>query len=360
MNEFVQIANCISVFMVFGIGRVISSKMDAKNPVEGGIISLLSFFAITPLITQEGDYTSTYLINLDYFGSQGVITAMIVGICAGALYAKLSKTPLKIKMPDSVPPYVSQSFENLPSFVITLLPFIALRVIFGATSYGGFTPFINSIIQQPLTGVGNSLLGHLILITVCCLLWWLGMHGTLIIMPALMILTYSPLVENISAVASGQVPPNLLSYVTVLCALQYVGGPGCLFGLVVDMAFFTKSERYKVQGKLQLIPGLFNIIEPTVYGLPIVLNFILLLPFILLPNLVYILMYLGLKAGLFTSPITMASTFLPGPILGFLSSAGIGFGIFIILMCLLSCIVYYPFVKIMDVQQLKIEAGESE
>ena len=138
-----------------------------------------------------------------------------------------------------------------------------------------------------------------------------------------------------------------------------IGGPGCLFGLYIDMAFFTKSERYKSQSKLQLIPGLFNIIEPAVYGLPVVLNFTLLVPFLVLPLVVYVLMYLGLKVGLFTSPITMASSSLPGPILGFLASGGVGFGIFIILMCLLSCVVYYPFVKYMDDQELKAEKEQA-
>ena len=106
------------------------------------------------------------------------------------------------------------------------------------------------------------------------------------------------------------------------------------------------------------MPGLFNVIEPVVYGLPIVLNFTLLLPFVLLPVISYILMYFGMKLQLFTTPLTMATSFIPGPILGFLASGGIGFGIFIVLMCVLSCIVYYPFVKIMDTQQLKLESEE--
>ena len=337
--------------MVFCIGRKISEKLGASNPTEGGIISLLCFLIITPLTLSE----EQYYFNLSMLGSQAVMTAIICGCCAGALFTKLSKSRFKIKMPESVPPFVAESFENLPAFLVTLIPFIALRAIFSGTDYGSFTTFINSTIQTPLTMVGNSLGGHLILIFICCLMWWLGMHGTLIIMPALYLLTYAPLTENITAVATGQVAPNLLNFMTIISCLQLIGGPGCLFGLYIDMAFFTKSERYKSQGKLQLIPGLFNIIEPAVYGLPIVLNFTLLIPFILLPLVVYILMYLGLKLSLFTSPLTIASYFLPGPIVGFLASGGVGFGIFVILMCLLSCVIYYPFVKIMDAQELKNE-----
>ena len=357
LNEVVQIANCIGIFMSFGIGKTISEKMGVNNPLSGGTIALFSFLICTPLNTNVTETATSYTISLDYLGAQGVITAMLVGVCAGALFTKMSKTKLRIKMPASVPPFVAQSFENLPSFLVTIIPFVILRIIFGATSYGCFTAFINTVLQVPLTAVGNSLGGHLVLLAAACLLWWLGMHGTLIIMPALMVLTYAPLAENIAAVAAGGTAPNLLSFMTMMAAIQLVGGPGCLFGLYIDMAFFTKSERYKTQGKLQLVPGLFNVIEPAVYGLPIVLNMVLLVPFVVLPLVVYVLMYICMNLGLFTSPILMASSFLPGPILGFLAGGGVGFGIFIIAMCLLSCVVYYPFVKVMDRQALEEEKG---
>lgn len=355
LNEVVQIANCIGIFMAFGIGKTISEKMGADNPLQGGVISLFCFLVCTPLTTNATEYSTSYSLGLDYLGAQGVITAMLVSICAGALYTAMSKTKLRINMPSSVPPFVAQSFENLPSFLGTIIPFVIVRIIFGATPYGCFTSFINSTLQAPLTAVGNSLGGHLVLLAVCCLLWWLGLHGTLIIYPALMVLCYAPLTENIAAVAAGNPAPNLLSFMTIMTAIQFIGGPGCLFGLYIDMAFLTKSERYKTQGKLQLVPGLFNVIEPAVYGLPIVLNMTLLIPFIVLPLVVYILLYICLNLGLFTTPILMASSFLPGPILGFLAGGGFGFGVFIIAMCALSCVVYYPFVKIMDKQALDEE-----
>lgn len=354
LQAIVTLLNCVSIFMTFGIARVAAEKRGVGNPVEAGILGLMCLLIVTPITNVEG---ANYL-SMDILGAQGVITAMIVGVLAGYLYSRLSKTKLKIKMPDSVPPFVSQSFENLPSLFVTVVPFIIVRVIFGMTAAGSFTAFVNQMIQGPLTLVGNTLGGHLILLVACSLLWWLGMHGTLIIYPALMIVLYAPLVENITAISMGQAAPNLLSMMTMFSIIQLIGGPGCLFGLFVDMAFFTKSERYKAQGKLQLVPGLFNIIEPAIYGLPIVLNFTLLLPLVLLPVLIYVLMYMALKMGLFTTPIIMASSFIPGPIAGFLAGGGLGFGVFIILACVLSCVIYYPFVKIMDAQQLKVEQGE--
>lgn len=356
LQQVVNLLNMVAIFMAFGIGKTVAEKKGAENPVEAGILALMCLLIVTPIsVVEEANF-----ISMDILGAQGVITAMIVGIVSGLLYCKLSQTKLKIKMPDSVPPFVSQSFENLPALCVTVIPFIAIRMIFGATAAGSFTAWINSNLQGPLCAVGNTLGGHLILLFVCCFLWWLGMHGTLIIYPAIMVVLYPPLLENITAIMSGQAAPNLLSMMTLFLIIQAVGGPGCLFGLYIDMALFCKSERYKAQGKLQLVPGLFNIIEPAVYGLPIVLNFVLLIPFILIPQIVYIVMYLLLKAGIIGTPIAMASSFLPGPILGFLAGGGIGFGIFILAACLFSCVAYYPFVKIIDAQQLKVEAGEAE
>ena len=355
LSQIVTILNMVGIFMVFGIGRSLADKKGA-NGVEAGVLALMCYLIVTPLMT---DSNGANFISADLLGAQGVITAMLVGILSALLYCRMSKTKLKIKMPDSVPPFVSASFENIPGLVVTCIPFIIVRMIFNATTYGSFTGFINTAIQGPLTSVGNTFTGQLVLIVVACLLWWLGMHGTLIIYPAIMVVAYAPLLENINAVAAGQAAPHLLSMMTIFSVVQFIGGPGCLFGLYVDMAMFSKSERYKAQGKLQLVPGLFNVIEPTVYGLPVVLNFTLLAPFVLLPVLVFVLQYLCLKAGLFTTPLTMASSFLPGPILGFLASGGIGFGVFICAMCLLSCVVYYPFVKIMDKQELENEKKEA-
>ena len=345
LNQVVTILNCTALFIAFGIGRIASEKRGA-NGVEGGILALACFLIVTPLGEDGASFATAYL------GAQGIVTCMIVGVTAGYLYSVLSKTKLKIKMPDSVPPFVAKSFENIPGLCVTVVPFVICRIIFASTAAGSMTAWINSTIQAPLTSVGNTLGGQMLLVFVCCFLWWLGMHGTLIIYPAIMLVLYAPLTENIAAHAAGQPLPNLLSMMTLWTAVQFIGGPGCLFGLYID--------RYKAQGKLQLVPGLFNIIEPAVYGLPVVLNFTLLVPYIVIPQVIMVAQYLCLKAGLFTSPLTMASSFLPAPVIGFLASGGVGYGIFVCVACLFSCVAYYPFVKIMDAQQLKIESGEVE
>lgn len=352
LSTAVNICNLFAFFMVFAIGKTLGEKKGV-DPFHTGLISLLSFLLITPLTTTEAGAT---VINTSYFGAQGVITAMLVALVAPSIFAFIVKKHLIIKLPEAVPEFVSNSFANIPPALITIVPFIALRGIFAMTSFGSFTDFIYAMIQTPLTSVGNTFAGHLILLFVCCLLWWFGIHGTLVVYPIMMTIMTAPLLANIEAANQGQAAPYLLSMMTFFMVLQFIGGPGCMFGLYVDMAFFSKSERYKAQGKVSLIPGLFNIIEPTVYGMPVVLNPILLIPFLGLPLIVYTLMYLCLNIGLFTTPVVNFGVMvMPGPIVGFLLGGGIGLGIFLILMCVLSVIVYLPFFRVLDSQALKEE-----
>lgn len=359
LTRVVDICNLTALYMAFGIGRKIG-EFDGIDPFASGMTALVCFLVITPIEIVEGGWSPTKLINLDSLGGQAIITAMIVGLLAPSIYAWVFKKHWTIKMPDSVPEFVAKSFEGIiPSF-LTLLPFIVLRGAFAATSFGSFTNFIYTIIQTPLTSVGNSFGGHLILMIVCCLLWWCGIHGTMVIIPIMSMMMNPALLENIDAVNMGLPAPNLLSFLTFFVILQFIGGPGCMLGLNIDLAFFTKSERYKAQGKLCLVPGFFNIIEPTVYGLPVVLNPLLLPPLIAAPVIIYILFYICLKIGFFLTPVVNVGIMvMPAPIIGFLLGGGVGLGIFLIAMIPLSMLIYYPFVKILDNQELKKETAEA-
>ena len=129
-----------------------------------------------------------------------------------------------------------------------------------------------------------------------------------------------------------------------------------MFGLYLDLAFTTKSERYKATGKMCLVPGMFNIIEPIVYGLPIVMNPVLLVPFCGLPVVFYLAYYLLASAGIIGIPcVSLGVMCIPAPIAVFLLGGGVRLGIFCLICLAISCVVYYPFVKILDAQALKEE-----
>lgn len=362
LTTVTSICNLTAIYMVLAIGKTLGEKIGLGG-WHGAFTSVVCFFMITPLTTiqEEGAWSPTVLINTDFLGAQGIITAIIIALIAPTIFNFFLKKNWVINLPDSVPAFVADSFKSLPPSILTLLPFIVVRGLFSLTSYGDLTSFIYSVVQLPLTSVGNSFGGHLVIMIVCCLLWWCGVHGTLVIFPIINMLMQAPLLQNIEAVNSGNPAPYLLSIMTFFIILQFIGGPGCMFGLNADLAFFTKSQRYKAQGKLCLIPGFFNIIEPTVYGLPVVLNPILLIPFLAAPIIIYTLMYICLNIGLFATPVVnIGIMVMPGPIVGFLLGGGIGLGIFCIVACIISMVIYFPFVKVLDAQALKIEKENKE
>jgi PTS system cellobiose-specific IIC component len=348
----VNICNMTALFITFAIGYKLGEKKGV-DPFQTGFASLLAFLIITPLVTDDAGNT---LINVSYFGAKGIFTAMLCGLVAPSLFAFCIDRHIEISLPDSVPAFVSKSLGPIPSSLVSIVPFVCLRGIFGMTSWGSLTDFIYAIIQTPLTGLGNTLAAHLICIALCCLLWWCGIHGTLVVFGVMMAIWTPSMLENLAAYNAGQPIPYILSLMSFFMIVQFMGGPGCLFGLYLDLAFTTKSERYKAQGKISLVPGIFNIIEPTVFGLPIVLNPVLLVPFVGLPVVMYLLYYFLASAGIIGIPVlNLQVMVIPGPIAGFLLGGGISLGIFCLLGCVLSAVVYYPFVQILDKQELKAE-----
>ena len=279
---------------------------------------------------------------------------------APSLYAFCIRKNIVIKMPSAVPEFVSKSFSGIPASLVTVVPFVAIRGLFSMTSWGSFTGFIYQVVQTPLTALGNSLPAHLIAMFVCCFLWWCGMHGTMVVFGACMAIWTAPMIENLNAYNAGLPIPYVLSLMSFFMIVQFLGGPGCLFGLYLNLAFTTKSERYKATGKMCLVPGMFNIVEPVVYGLPIVMNSVLLVPFCGLPVVLYLAYYLLANAGIIGIPcVSLQVMCIPAPIAGFLLGGGVRLGLFCLACLAISCVVYYPFVKILDAQALKEEQANA-
>lgn len=357
IGNVIDICNLLALYMVFTIGRELG-KQKGVDGVQTGLISLLCLLIIIPITIQSD---GSKLINTSYLGAMGIIASIIIALIVPTIFAYAVKRNWTIKLPESVPDFVSNSFKVIVPATVAVLPFIILKGLFAMTSYGDMVTFIYSVIQTPLQAVGNTLGGHIILMIFACVLWWCGMHGTLVVLPILTTVLMAPMLENIEAVNAGLAAPNLLSYMTFFIIIQFLGGPGNLLGLNFDLAFLTKSERYKAQGKVSIVPGIFNIIEPTVFGLPVVLNPVLFIPFVGVPVLNYLLLYFALKIGLFATPTVLLNIMvIPGPIAGFLLGGGVGLGIFCILACVLSGLIYYPFVKILDKQALKLESEKQK
>ncbi|WP_265459509.1 PTS sugar transporter subunit IIC [Enterococcus sp. HY326] len=340
----------VVILMAYHLVKNLRPKEDG---ISAGIIALLSFLIITPL-DQTIDEVSA--IPTTWLSAQGVFSAMIVGLISARIYIFLIDRGITIKMPAGVPPMVTKVFESLvPTVVISLL-FIAVDVIFGATSFNNMHQFVYSIIQQPLQGIGGSMGAVILISLIQQILWFFGIHGTNVVMPIVQALWMAMDVENLNAVAAGQTPPNITGYAFFMIITW--GGTG--LGLVLLM-LRAKSKQYRETGKVAIIPALFGITEPVIFGTPLVLNFKLAVPFITNNTIALILAFALTKIGLIARFTGVTAIF--GLPLGF--HAAVQGKISIILLQLfiqliLSPLLWYPWFKMADKEAYALEQAALE
>jgi PTS system cellobiose-specific IIC component len=193
----------------------------------------------------------------------------------------------------------------------------------------------------------------IVIILIATLLWTFGMHGTMIAVIAIMPVMMQDIAANAAAVAAGNEPQFYASmlFMTAACA----GGTGNTLGLVIHGSR-SKSEQIKSISRVSLIPSLFNINEPVIFGMPIMLNPILAIPFMLVPAITAILVWIGYSIGFFVPPHIFMFSVMPIGFMEFFSSLAWQ-NIFIpVIGLVVGLIVYYPFLKVYEKQLLENEA----
>ena len=337
---------------------VIAYKIAEANGVDViqvAVAAFMNYMLVVPSTFATNDYGQLEG-NLAFgaLNSENMMTAIIVGIFTAVLFSWAVRKNFVIKLPDTMPPFVQVALSSIPAAMITVVPFIVLRYLFALTPFVSLPGFIYGIIAAPLMSVGNSLGGHLLFLFLNNLVWFFGIHNAPVSAIA-MLVTMPALTENITAVMSGQPAPNLLSLMSWMFIMQLFGGSCSTIGLAIDTVLFAKSDRYKAQGKVQFVPSLFNVMEPIAFGMPLILNPIFLVPMTLGPTILYLIFYAGLKLGLYGTPIALVNAFLPGFIQSFFMGGGVGLGILSIVLVLVSCVIWLPFLLAADKNELKLE-----
>lgn len=355
LTQVVKIFNLTAPITAFLVGMSYAREKGI-NTIQVAVACLMAYFLVIPSTFDEAANGSFAFASL---GAENMAAAIIVGLLASTLFVWSTKKNFVIRFPESVPAFVSESMSAIPAACITLLPFVVIKYVLSLTPFGNLGTLITTIISAPLASVGNTLGGHLLIIALSSICWWFGIHNSPVSTVA-MVAMLPAYYENLTAVMSGQPAPYLLTFMSLMVANQLTGGPGCVIGLGIDTLLFAKSERYKAQGRIQFIPVLCNIIEPSVFGMPIVLNPIFFIPFLFVPIIIYVLYYICMTVGLCGTPIVLLSAFIPGFIQGFFMGGGIGLGIFMVFAAFLSCVLYLPFVLIADRQALKEEQAEEQ
>lgn len=346
--------NLIALFAVFIIAYKLAESFE-YDALMAGVISLVSFFILTPTKTVE----KVKYISYDWLGAKGLFVAMLVGVFSTILYMKIVEKKITIKMPKSVPPTVTKTFAAIIPGMIIVTVFTAIKALAELTGLGSIHDIIYNFLQLPLQHVGGSYFGLVIFILVSEVLWLFGVHGTMVTNVVAKPLLLSMDVANLAAYQAGQPMPFIISW-SFRFVYVLIGGSGCTMGLNLLMMFKAKSEQLKAIGKVAFPTSCFSINEPIIFGIPIVLNPIFALPFIITPVITMTIGYVLTVMKIVPTPI---GVFLPTGtplIIAAFIEGGIKVAILQVLLIGVSALCYYPFFKKYDDMKYKEELAQAE
>lgn len=359
----------IALYFLLVIGfeytRFIAEEEDLDlSPITGMLLSLFGFFMLVPQLVKGPEGISKVndaeagIINgwaigdaPARFGATGIFTAIIVCFVTVNIYKFFIKRDIRIKMPDSVPEGVANSFSALIPVIVISILFIVVNGILISLGTDIF-----ELVAIPFGFVANltgSWIGMIIIILFIQALWLVGIHGATIIGSIL-----TPIyLYNMELNGSGSHIPLAGEFMN---AFSYNGGSGATLGLVIMMAFLAKSQQLKLLGRASIVPGIFQINEPIIFGLPMVYNPNFAVPFLVSPMVSGSIAYFAISSGLVRPVIAQQPWPTPVGINGFIATGGDWKGLVLSLVCaIVNALIYYPFFKKRD-NELYKEELESE
>ncbi|WIK66310.1 PTS sugar transporter subunit IIC [Globicatella sanguinis] len=366
----------MALFFAFAFGYNLS-LMYKVNPLAGGLISFASFIStmpqslniMTPLegadsslidgLTKLGlnvmsvDGVSTLetsewgAIALKYAGATGLFTALIIGFLATWVYATLTHKNFTIKLPDTVPPAVNKAFAAIiPGTAAIYASAIVAFLAFALTGQA-INDLVSTYIQMPLMGLSQGL-GSVILLTFLVqLFWFFGLHGHNVLAPVMDGIYGVALNEN-TAIYEATKDIAQLPWTWTrgsFDAYAQMGGSGVTLGLLIAIFLLSKREDHKTIAKLAAPMGVFNINEPVIFGMPIVLNPQFVIPWLIVPPICATIGYLATAAGLIL-PVFLAVPWITPPgLFAYLATGGSFMaGLVSLFNLLVSFLIWLPFV----------------
>ncbi len=353
LMEFVSIpvqltTNMIAVYAAFAVSYKLAEHFE-KDSMTAGILSLVSFFILTPLTVDEAGAAA---ISFSWTGAGGLFGAFIIAILVTRLFVFITDKNLVIKMPEGVPPTTVKAFLGLIPMFVTMVVVLLVRFIFSVTYFESIHNFVYQILQIPLSNLGNTFLVFLFLKVLGNVFWLFGIHGGLVMYAIAVPLWLSMDYANLAAYGAQEKLPYILGYAFGMIYAQFCG-TGNTIGLNIAM-LKAKSKRYRMLGKLALPASICGVNEPLIFGTPIILNPILAIPFLLNPIVSLLLAYVCTVAGILPRLNGIFMFGLPIGVSGFVSG-GWRVAVFQLILCVISYFMYFPFFKIIDEQSYKEE-----
>lgn len=347
----------VSLYATFGIGYSLANSYDLDG-LSGGILAILSFLlTIVPINVPEiaGVEYVGWAMPMANLGGGGMFVAILISIIAIEIYRLSDRSGIKIKMPDQVPPSVARSFE-------ALLPTTIVMLLIGAITYWlGFNwhTFINNLVA-PLIHAADSYISVLIQVFLNSFFWVFGIHGASIVGNISRPIWQVLLANNQAAIEAGQALPSIASEPFFQWFI-YIGGSGSTIGLAIAMILTGKSAFTKSLSKTVFVPAIFNINEPIMFGTPVVMNPILMIPFIVAPMVLGTIAWFATKLDLVNRVSIIAPWTLPGPIGAFIATNNDWRAIVLsLILIVIATIIYIPFFKIYDNSLLAEEKGNEQ
>lgn len=341
----------MTVFVVIGIGYYLTTSYNVEG-IYGAAVAISAFFLVTPL--EKG------AMPLDRLGAKGMFVGILISIASAEIYRRAVLRGWTIKLPDSVPPAVLKSFSALIPAFLTLTCFLIVRIGFSLTPFGNIHDFIFTTIQTPLIKLGGGLFATIIAVIMVQLLWFFGLHGQVIVNSVLDPVWNTLSLQNFEAYQAGQPLPHIITKQFMETYTVGLGGTGMTLAVAFTLLFVVKSRQLKELGKMAGPAAIFNVNEPIIFGLPIVMNPLIFIPWMIAPVVVVIFTYFMMAIGLAPIPtgVTVPWT-VPIFFSGTLATNSIMGGILQIINFFIVFIIWLPFIKVLDRQAIEAERNSS-
>lgn len=350
-NDLLKVSRATFGIMALAASFSIAYSLAASyrlDSLASGIISISAFLLSVPAAKDGG-------LATEWLGSKGLFVAMVLALLAVEIQRTFINKNFFIKMPSEVPPFVSRSFAALlPGFAMLFLVWIINILLLRITNLT-LPEAINNVLGIPIMNLGSSLPATLIAIIVIQLLWCVGIQGADIVAVFLGPVWLSLSEQNAAAKAAGEILPNIISN-QFIYIFVFVGGAGATFALALLLLFNVKSSQLKAIGKAGIWPTLFNVNEPITFGMPIIMNPIMFIPFILAPLVAAIITYMAMAMNIVARPYAIVPWTTPALISGFLTTGDWKAIVLQLVNLAATGIVYYPFLKVWDRMKLEEES----
>ena len=355
--------NIMAIVGLMGMAYIYA-KNENVEPFSASVIALSSYLILNDNFvnyTPEGASEAVQVggvIPMQWTGGQGMFTAIFTSLIVAAIYAWFIHKDIRIKMPEGVPEGVVNSFSALIPATAILIGSTIIYAIFKFGFNNSLPGIIYNFVQTPLQAASDSLGGVILIAFAVPFLWFFGIHGGVTVGGMVGSLLTANTMDNAALQVAGTLDLEHGAHIVVQQFLDNfinLSGSSQTIGVVLFMLFFAKSAQFKELGKLAAPSGLFNINEPILFGIPVVMNPIMGVPFILVPVVNAILLYMAIRLQILPPMGGQLPPWTTPPIISGAILGGWKYALAQAVLLAVGFFIYFPFVKKVDTMNYEQE-----